>query len=232
MQCIDRRALKNAYIFTVTHPERYGSLDQYRSARAEFQKLLKDFLPESWTVSDKPGVWCMALPPSPHLPDAGFKIHLSIAHDRARELLSRVVPILAEERVAFKLLVDEQILDYSNSHLWGREACGKFVTIYLADDEQLLRLMERLHEATRRFAGPYILSDKRYKDSKILFYRYGAFKQSPRVNVYGERSSLLRTADGRLIPDLRLPYFALPEGVADPFPDTEEEEAEIVLKGR
>jgi predicted Ser/Thr protein kinase len=232
MQSIERRARDSLYRFTLMHPERYGNLDAYRSKNADFRELLRRVLPDGWTVTETPGVWCEARPPEHRIPDTGFKIHLSTTHDRAREILEATVPILMEERVVFKVLVDEQILDLSNSHTWGRGACGKFVTVYPLDVDQMRRLMERLHEATKSFEGPYILSDKRYKGSKVLFYRYGAFRGFQRINVYGELMPVLRTDDGRLIPDLRLPYFMLPEGVDDPFPDDDEADAETIIHGR
>ncbi|WP_437752129.1 class III lanthionine synthetase LanKC [Sorangium sp. So ce1389] len=218
--------------FVIAHPERYESLERYRSEGGEFRELVKRLLPDGWTVGEGRGPWCEAHPSKLQVPDAGFKIHLSTAHESAREMLAAVVPLLVEEGASFKVLVDEQILDLGNSTFWGRGACGKFVTIYPADVEQLTRLMPRLHDATKGFRGPYILSDKRYKDSKVLFYRYGGFRKAQRVNAFGEPVALLRTADGQLLPDERLPYFALPEGVDDPFPETEEEDDELILKGR
>lgn len=232
MQGIERRATDNIYMFTLIHPERYVSLEVYRSRTADFRKLVRTLVPDGWTVSETPGAWCHVGSRENEVPDSGFKIHVSTTHENAHETLRAVVPIVVDERTTFKVLVDEHILDLSNSQVWGRAQCGKFITIYPADVAHLERLLARLHEVTRRFQGPYILSDRQYKDSKVLFYRYGAFRTAERVNVYGEPMSFLRAADGRLVPDMRLPYFALPEGVVDPFPDTEEEPEEIILKGR
>ncbi|WP_242515118.1 class III lanthionine synthetase LanKC [Sorangium cellulosum] len=218
--------------FVIVHPERYESLERYRSETGEFREQVRRLVPEGWTVGGDQGTWCEVHPPDLRVPDAGFKIHLSTAHDSARDLLAAVVPIVVEEGVPFKVLVDEQILDLGNSTFWGRGACGKFITVYPADVAQLRRLMARLHEATKGFRGPYILSDKRYKNSKVLFYRYGGFRKAQRVSSFGEPVVLLRTEGGALLSDERLPYFALPEGVDDPFPDTEEEDDELVLKGR
>lgn len=232
MQGIERRAIDGAYMFTLMHPERYGSLDAYRSKTADFRELVRSIVPDGWKVGDDPGVWCHIKSPENKMPDSGFKIHVSTTPDNARETLRAIVPVLVEEGTTFKVLVDEHILGLSNSQAWGRAACGKFVTIYPRDVEHLQRLLERLHEVTRRFDGPYILSDRQYKDSKVLFYRYGAFRAAERVNVYGEPMAFLRTSDGQLVTDMRLPYFALPEGISDPFPDTEEEPDEVILKGR
>ncbi len=166
----------------------------------------------SWTVGENPGLWCEFHPLKARVPDGGFKIHLSITHEHASDLLTAVVPIFVEEGVSFKVLVDERILDFSNSTFWGRGACGKFVTIYAADNEQLKRLLPRLHEATKGFQGPYILSDKRYKDSKVIFYRFGAFRRAQRVNVFGEPIALVRLADGSSSRTIGCPTSPCPRG--------------------
>ena len=233
MQGIERRARGGLHLFTLVHPERYASLDAYRSKGGDFRGLLRQLLPETWSVAEEPGTWCHVRPPEWSAPDTGFKIHLSTAHDRARDLLAAIVPVLVDERVAFKVLVDELMLDLSNSHMWGRGASGKFITLYPAQPEQMKRLMERLHAVTQDFVGPYILSDKRYQGSQVLFYRYGAFRGMLRLNVYGEQVPHLRTADGRLLPDPRPPFFTLPEGVSDPFPAQEPAvDGAPVLNGR
>ncbi|OJH36998.1 class III lanthionine synthetase LanKC [Cystobacter ferrugineus] len=233
MRGIERRARENIRLFTLLHPERYGSLDGYQSKSAGFRELLVRLLPASWTIGRSSGIWCEAHPLEPSIPDTGFKIHVSTAHDRARELLAAVVPLLVSERVAFKVLVDEFVLDLSNSHMWARGASGKFITIYPADVVQMKRLMEQLHGVTKDFVGPYILSDKRYKGSHVLFYRYGAFRGLGRLNAYGEQVPHLRTTDGRLLPDPRPPFFTLPPGVDDPFPDDDQGAAgEPILHGR
>lgn len=219
MQGIERRAKGALSGFTLLDPERYTSLEFYESSTAEFRECLRRLLPAEWSVGTEPGTWCHALPPERQLPDTGFKIHVSTVHDRALELLERVLPILVDEHVAFKVLVDARILDLSNSHTWGRGACGKFITVYPWDVEHLKRLMRRLHAVTADLPGPYILSDKRLPGSHVLFYRYGAFRGALRLNAYGEREPYLKTDDGRLLPDPRPPYFVLPEGVADPFPE-------------
>ena len=204
----------------------------FRSS-AEFRECLRRLLPPEWKVDAEPGTWCRAQPPACPLPDAGFKIHVSSAHDRALELLERVLPILIDERVTFKVLVDARMLDLSNSHTWGRGACGKFITLYPREVEQMKRLMLRLHAVTQDFRGPYILSDKRMPGSHVLFYRYGAFRGALRLNDYGEQEPYLKTEDGRLLPDPRPPYFVLPAGMEDPFPDALlQTEKQPLLHGR
>lgn len=226
---IERRAKRELFLFTIVHPERYTSLEDYRSENPAFRELLMQLVPEGWQIGKNQGIWCSVRPPGDQTSDGGFKIHVSTTHEKAGALLDAVVPILVAENVAFKVLVDEPILDFNNSSYRSSGSCGKFITIYPEGVDQFRRLIERLHVATRDFEGPYILSDKRYKESKVLFYRYGAFKNAPRVNVYGEPEPYFRAADGRFVPDTRSPYFELPEGIDDPFPDEDDAEGDAVL---
>lgn len=100
-----------------------------------------------------------------------------------------------------------------------RGGAGKFITIYPTSDEGFPALMEALHQATRDLpaAGPYILSDRRYRDSRILHYRYGGIERHARLRPDGTREPVIRAANGGWIADVRRPYFSLPAGVEDPF---------------
>ncbi|ADO74919.1 class III lanthionine synthetase LanKC [Stigmatella aurantiaca] len=233
MQGIERRAKRDIFFFTLTDPERYESLEDYRSTSTEFRDLVRGLLPAGWKMDYRQGTWCPVFPPEDKTPDEGFKIHASTKHENAQQLLRAAVPLFVEEGVAFKFVVDEDILDFTNESARGRGGCGKFITAYPVDVPQLRRLMERLHEATRDLTGPYILSDQRYKDSKTLFYRYGSFKNRFLLNVFGEQEPYMRAPDGSLVPDERQAYFVLPEGVEDPFPqEPEEDSGELILQGR
>ncbi|MDI3287828.1 class III lanthionine synthetase LanKC [Polyangium sp. 15x6] len=232
MSDIERRARHNLILFTFNHPEEYSSLERYQSTTADFQALVKELLPPGWILDDGVGIWCRVRPPIDRTPEAGFKIHLSATDENARALLATVVPILTAEGAAFKFLADRAMLDLNNSSGRDRGSCGKFITVYPADLDRFRTLMQRLHEVTKGFAGPYILSDKRYEGSKVLFYRYGAFRSTLRVSTYGEMEPFFATADGRQIRDQRLPYFSLPDGIADPFPTSASDSAEPILKGR
>jgi hypothetical protein len=110
------------------------------------------------------------------------------------------------------------------------------MTIYPPDDAVFGDLIETLHQRTRHedVAGPYILSDRRYRDSRLLFYRYGGFRPPSRLNIDGTRTTYLVSPTGEYVPDERLPYFRLPDWVRDPFgraPDADTE-VEALLDGR
>jgi tRNA A-37 threonylcarbamoyl transferase component Bud32 len=65
--------------------------------------------------------------------------------------------------------------------------------------------------------GPHILTDRRYRDSTTVHYRYGAFRPAAWVRLDGTPESLVRDGTGQLVPDLRAVRFTLPRGMSDPF---------------
>src|ERR1700760_4259188 len=100
---------------------------------------------------------------------------------------------------------------------WNRGGSGKFMTIYPRDLEQFKHLVARMDERTRDLDGPYILSDRRYKDSKVVYYRYGTMLPQSALSSDGRRISVLIGADGQLVEDKRNPEYVLPPWAKDPF---------------
>ena len=140
-------------------------------------------------------------------------------------------------QVPFKFLSSPSIF----SRLLGkgsfREASGKFITIYPSDDSQFLLIMEALYEQTSELKGSYTLSDKPYKDSQVLFYRYGVFWGYPQLSVFGHQDLLLRSPEDELVPDGRSAYFNPPDWASDPLGEKTDENDEwagttIYLKER
>jgi len=90
-------------------------------------------------------------------------------------------------------------------------------------------LLEQLYAELHDDEGPYILSDKRYKDCRVLYYRFGGIERTTRMDITGEKTLVLISPDGEAVPDVRTPYFALPPWVTDPFPNQEPEHRELTL---
>jgi serine/threonine protein kinase len=74
--------------------------------------------------------------------------------------------------------------------------------------------------ADAELVGPRILSDRQYRDSPILSYRYGGFISARRLNPDGTHTLCLVSPTGEHVPDERRPYYRLPEWVDDPFEAT------------
>jgi len=147
------------------------------------------------------------------LPEQGFKIHISTLFEYADKTLEAVSVYLKQNRIPYKYIKKKMDLHYSLSKDGNRILAGKFITVYPKQNDFLQTIYE-LHNCLKSIPkGPYVLTDRQYKDSNI-YYRYGSFT-----------SKYLRTPSGELILDERLPYYFLPDFVEELI---EEEEQEVV----
>ncbi len=138
------------------------------------------------------------------MPDQGWKIHISAIKSNAIEILGVCKKICAECQVNFKFMCDSTILTASVSKNWLRGQSGKFITIYPNSEGQAKELLKALYESLKGFDGPYILSDKRYKpDCKVLFYRYGGFKDIRMQTNNGQKVLAIVDKHGIKQPDIR-----------------------------
>jgi len=239
MPPIDRRAGRNLFYFTALGGKYFEPFDTYRPPPQDFQVITKKFLPQDWRII-RSGIWYNAIPPIHSTPSQGFKIHLSTQPRNAEKTIERVAPLCVREGLAFKVLLDHFVLNFTLAKNYMRGASGKFITIYPENLTQFKEFMAVVHEQTKDLEGPYILSDRRYKDSKVLFYRYGGFLRMDTLHVFGERLPSIQKQDGTMMVDAREAFFNLPEGVEDPFPAVVEVQAsgkdsspdEIVLNNR
>ena len=229
---IDRRLRRDLFWFMLQDPEFYEEPSIAPSASQQCKQMLAAYLPSDWTVV-KQGIWLHAMPSHAALPLQGFKIHISGTSVTAEELIHRVVPICVGNQATFKIMGDPFMIEMTTCKNYSRGASGKFITIYPDDNAHFVKLAEALDKATTGMAGPYILSDRRYADSKVVFYRYGGFAPRFTLNTYGEKVPMMHTADGTLVPDIRYPFFQLPEGVLDPFESEVPQNAgQVLLKDR
>ncbi|MET9339019.1 class IV lanthionine synthetase LanL [Nonomuraea sp. NPDC003804] len=170
--------------------------------------------------------WCQ-VEPSGHLNRLqGWKIHVSARADNAVAVLEAAAGVLVGESCPFKFVVSPDRLARSLSRENDRAFSGKFITAYPDDDEQFVRLLEVLHQATRGLPGPQILSDRRYRDG-IVQYRYGSFASVRMLGDNGVHRDMLVAPDGSLVPDLRVAWFAPPPWARDPVVAREEVVADI-----
>jgi serine/threonine protein kinase len=209
---------------TLVHPEFYELIDYYQPQEEELLDVVKAMLPDAWQYF-RNGVWFGCKSPVEDvrpLPGQGWKIHVSSSTENAADTLKIVVPILRDHGVSFKFALDLRILTFMNGKSWVRQGAAKFITIYPVDEEHFKFLIELLYQATGHLHGPYILSDRRYKDSKVVFYRYGGIKPYGFLTVKGEKTHVLMSPSGERVPDQRLPYFFVPEWTKDPFEEASE----------
>lgn len=206
---------------TMVDPEFYESIDYYQPKEEDLLDVVKQMVPADWQFA-RNTVWFGCQPPNleRELPAQGWKVHISSCVSNATDILKAVVPILQRRNICFKFALDINILSSLNSKQWARQGAGKFITIYPFDEEQFKELIEELHVATRDFEGLYILSDRRYKDSRVVFYRYGGIRPYQFLNVRGAKTSMLMSPAGEQVPDQRRPYVVVPEWTKEPFEAT------------
>lgn len=203
-----------SYMFA--HPEYYETL-QYANVGNGYLEVVTSLLSAEWTQR-RTSIWYQVSHPASELREQGFKIHVSATPANAVEILNRVVPLCREATTVFKFVADETLLRLTVGKRWSRGASGKFLTIYPRDTTSFADLIERIYERTADLEGPYILSDRRYRESRVVYYRYGGFRGLPRLNVDGTSTPQIRAPDGTLIDDRRAPEFRLPAWVDDPCP--------------
>ncbi len=206
--------------------DRYEPLDDYTRLVDEQMRELAS----GWLLS-RDGVWFHVHPAQFDLPSQGWKVHVSATPHNAKTVLSRAARIALRNAVPFKFALDKNVLSLMGSKSWYRGASGKFMTFYPSDTDGFKSLIEQLYLELRSEHGPYILSDKRYRDCSVLYYRYGSIRQSTRLEFTGQKTSVLVSPDGEFVPDVRTPYFAPPAWAADPFAsEPSESAADITLK--
>ena len=222
-------------LFMMADPTYFEPLSNYKAVEDDFRAGLRRRLPDDWRLS-RNEIWTYCSLPGSDFPDQGWKIHISATPAFAPSILSTVAPILFDEATNFKFVSDKTLLLLSLSKRWKRGGSGKFMAIYPRDPDHCGRLLERIYRATVGFGGPYILSDRRYKDSKVVYYRYGGLKSIRNYQPDGSYTLQMQDASGAYVDDERNPFFSLPAHLVDPFQPEEEEagdaEAGTLADGR
>ncbi|MFJ7018003.1 class III lanthionine synthetase LanKC [Streptomyces sp. NPDC101117] len=182
-------------------PVRWASVEEFAAAGAP--------IPDGWVGSVRE-VWVGRQPAGLELPDQGWKIHVSACLDNAEHILSVVAAYCYDRGVAFKFLRSSALVQTQNAKYASRGSSGKFMTLYPVDDAALEGCLDDLDTALAGQAGPYILSDLRWRRGP-LFLRYGAFTELFCRSESGELVLALREPSGRLRPDVRRAVFEVPD---------------------
>ncbi|MFF3499807.1 class III lanthionine synthetase LanKC [Streptomyces sp. NPDC003247] len=173
-------------------------------------------VPAGWRGTDR-DIWTAWSGPRVRRAEQGWKIHVSARLERAQEVLDVVADTCFAEDVPFKHVSARFFFLFLHHKHAPRAQSGKFCAVYPPDDDTARRLLGRLADALHAEDGTYVLSDRRYRDSRTVHYRYGAFTRRGRLLPDGTREPLLRDGHGRDAVDLRRPAFTLPDGITDPF---------------
>jgi hypothetical protein len=228
MQLRDRR-----FVYQLVDQTFFDTLDRYAPNKAHYINFVNALLPAGWRNGHK-GVWAFCYPPDDALPTQGWKIHLSATLYNARAVLAAAVPVLVDAQVAFKFGADRRMYALMSGKNWTRGGSGKFMTVYPRDEAEFRTVIQRLHAATVGLSGPYILSDKRYDERGIVYYRYGTMRPVETIDRNGHRVTHLIGPDGEQQVDDRQPVFSVPSWATDPFPreQTDAGESNTLKNGR
>lgn len=203
------------YLYVMASREHYEPIERYDVGESKYIAAVKRLLPADWQLI-RSSIWMNALPKGQVPPAQGWKIHISATPGNALPILTTVTRLLVRERVSFKFVANNELQLMQNGKRWGRGGAGKFMTIYPRDEAQCGVLLETLYRELIGYRGPYILSDRRYKDSGVVFYRYGGMLNYHRLDVSGRKVPVI-VADGNYVDDERSAFFHLPPSIHDPF---------------
>jgi serine/threonine protein kinase len=220
---------------TLMDPWFFESLDRYKPTDAYWKLVLPLLEAGKWRPVFG-GFWTNVLPGSDEPLTDGWKIHISSTVENAEETLRRVAPILVRHDTGFKFCSDPRMLALSLTKNWPRTGAGKFMAIYPRSEDAFKGLIEECFAATQGLTGPFILSDRPFKDSRVVFYRYGEHRARRIVNPYGIRVPTLVSPTGEAYSDERVAYFKLPAWIQDPFsvtpPPSQPGEGGVLLHDR
>lgn len=203
-------------LYSFQNKKYYESVDDYKPDDI-YKNTVKSYLIESdWEITEG-GFWTLCTPRDYLWIEAGWKIHVSSVPQHAIKTLSVVSKILSNKHAAFKYCSDVRMLKMSLSKSWPRVQVGKFITIYPKSLSSFKEIIEDLYLETDGLSGPYILTDKCYKDSETVFYRYGAHVGRYKATSHGRLVAGYLNNQGEWTDDIRGPAFYLPDGITDPF---------------
>lgn len=171
-----------------------------------------------WTSATH-GVWLGWTPfQAATLPLSGWKVHISSTYEHADETLDLVAEICEGLSVPFKHLASEFHFVWLHHKYAHRAQSGKFITAYPSDIDSSHEFMELASAALEGKEGPFILTDRRFKDSNVVHYRYGAYHEITSFDkTSGLKRHMVSDANGTLVEDQRAARFSLPAGMNDPF---------------
>lgn len=145
----------------------------------------------------------------------GWILHLSVVQTQMTSLLHKVIPLLVNDGVTFKIPIDIKTTIDILDGIFGETYLGKVLTIYPIDETQAFKLACRLVEITKDYKGPIIPTDAYL--GTIVFTRYGAFKPIQLPGEEGEMINHIYNNNGQLIKDEYKIPFELPKGIRWPF---------------
>lgn len=146
----------------------------------------------------------------------GWKLHVSAEPATATRTLRLVADIVMARGLRWKVIKSIHQLTVLCTPPVPISQVGKFITIYLEDDDSVVDLAEELHTATRFYDGPVVPSDQRYRRGSNVYLRYGGFDLT--VTYAGPeqfRAGILVGPEGQQAEDRRAPGHVAPPWITE-----------------
>lgn len=202
--------------FTLTDPRFFDDISRHPSL-GDLEQQVGSFESVKVKVSRR-GPWISCRPVDAVVPPHGWKIHISVSPAQAMPALKVLLAEFARKEFHFKVLRDTALVLGAASPWWPAAQVGKIAVVYPTSADHSLELLERLYAPLDGFAGPRVLTDRRYRDSKCLYYRYGEFSGEHRIRPDGTSAVVLFGPEGQEWTDERLPAYRKPPWAQDLLP--------------
>ncbi|MDV2631397.1 serine/threonine protein kinase [Lactococcus lactis] len=142
------------------------------------------------------------------LPKYGFKIHVSSTLENYDTIFYLVKKYLSKKNLFYKYLASRQEFIKNISKIEAPSESGKLFTIYPPNIKIAEQIMLELSEILCNFEGIYILSDRNFRESNTVFYRFGFFKNVDNCEI---------EKNGKVWKDYQKCYYDSPSWIKDPF---------------
>lgn len=143
-----------------------------------------------------------------------WKIHISAVHEKFIDTLNVVILYCNQKKLNYKFVSSSKGFNYINGKTISPASAGKSIVIYCLDNP-MEKILEDLYKLLKGYRGPYILSDQQYKDSEVLYYRYGEYLPISIISEEGLTENYVFDNNFRLQKDVRMPYYNIFDWVND-----------------
>lgn len=200
-------------MYAVADPDFYAPLEAGEDGTEQYSPT---GMPADW-AGETSGFWRVWRRTGQPMAHEGWKVHISATADRVPAVLDVFAGGCVRHEVPFKHVRSQRFLSFLQHKHASRTQSGKLMVAYPPDEAASRALMRELADLLADEHGQYILTDRRFADSKVVHYRYGSFTRRARLKPDGSVVDLVGNGHGELVPDLRDPAFRLPDGITDPF---------------
>ena len=132
----------------------------------------KDFLKSEYVNDTENKYWMQNNVEVPKI-DVGFKIHISATVYNYEDIFKIFYKYIQNKDICFKIISSIDLLYSQNKGFYGYSQIGKFITIYPNSNEHFKEILEDLYLKYAYNKSVEIPSDRRYKNSHVVYYRYG-----------------------------------------------------------